>query len=72
MMTSTCIAAVLIGNDDGDYDEDEDDDEEDGDVQLFTCIAVVLVAKVGFEVFLSVDPRLHLFKHIMNMINIEW
>ena len=44
----------------------------DGDVQLFTCIAVVLVAKVGFEVFLSVDPRLHLFKHIMNMIDIEW
>ena len=33
MMTSTCIAAVLIGNDDGDYDEDEDDDEE----VMFSC-----------------------------------
>ena len=34
MMTSTCIAAVLIGNDDGDYDEDEDDDEW---MVMFSC-----------------------------------
>ena len=34
---------------------------------MFTCIAVVRVTKVGFEVFLSVDPRVYLFKHIMNI-----
>ena len=35
MMTSTCIAAVLIGNDDGDYDEDED--EDDDEEVMFSC-----------------------------------
>ena len=39
---------------------------------MFTCIAVVRVTKVGFEVFLSVDPRVYLFKHIMNMNNIDF
>ena len=34
---------------------------------MFTCIAVVRVTKVGFEVFLSVEPRVYLFKHIMNI-----